>query len=539
MITKQQTYNAGIYSRLSAEDNLAGESGSISTQRTLLTQYCKDKGFNIAGHYVDDGYSGTNFNRPDFERLLNDIDKGKINVVLTKDLSRFGRDYIQAGYFIEKVFEKKNVRYIAVDDNIDTLNNNNDILMPIKNVLNDMYARDVSRKTRAAFNAKARNGEYIVSRPPFGYKKDPNNKHKLIVDEEAARTVRYIFQLCCEGNGYNRITKILREEGCLNPIAYFNQNNPDYYKADYWRKPYDWHITSIRCILSNMVYLGHTVYGKQRVKIMSTSKKVKVPEEEWVITYNTHEPLVSQETWDLVQSMIKSRKRETRTGEVQIFSGLLRCSDCGSALTYAGKKKGNTRKGEYSCWFYKTHGREYCSSHFITYDNIYNIVLGDIRTNARLAERFEDRYLKKLLDVDSIKQKKQLEKDKKEIEDLKNRISDLDKIIKKLYEDNALGKITDKRFASLSGEYEKEQQELTEKLDSLREKVQSVKENANKAQQFLGFIRKYTDIETLDAKILNELIDKIEVHHKTVNEAGEKVQNIEIYYKFVGLLQAA
>jgi site-specific DNA recombinase len=538
MITKQQTYNAAIYCRLSAEDNLAGESGSISTQRTLLTQYCKDKGFNIAGYYVDDGFSGTNFDRPDFERLLNDIDKGKINVVLTKDLSRFGRDYIQAGYFIEKVFERKNVRYIAVDDNIDTLNNNNDILMPIKNVLNDMYARDVSRKTRAAFNAKARNGEYIVSRPPFGYKKDPNNKHKLIVDEEAARTVRYIFKLCSEGNGYNRITKILRKEGYLNPIAYFNQNNPDYYKADYWRKPYDWHITSIRCILSNMVYLGHTVYGKQRVKIMSTSKKLKAPKEDWVITYNTHEPLVSQETWDLVQSLIKSRKRETRTGEVQIFSGLLRCSDCGSALSYAGKQKGDTRKGEYSCWFYKTHGREYCSSHFITYDNIYNIVLEDIRTNARLAERFENRYLKQLLDVDSAKQKKQLEKDKKGIEDLKNRIADLDKIVKKLYEDNVLGKITDKRFASLSGEYEKEQQELAEKLDALQEKVQSVKENANKAQQFLGFIRKYTELEKLDAKILNELIDKIVVHHKTVNEDGEKVQKIEIYYKFVGLLQA-
>lgn len=538
MITKQQTYNAAIYCRLSAEDNLAGESGSISTQRTLLTQYCKDKGFNIVGYYVDDGFSGTNFDRPDFERLLNDIDKGKINVVLTKDLSRFGRDYIQAGYFIEKVFARKDVRYIAVDDNIDTLNNNNDILMPIKNVLNDMYARDVSRKTRAAFNAKARNGEYIVSRPPFGYKKDPNNKHRLIVDEEAARTVRYIFELCSEGNGYNRVTKILRKEGYLNPIAYFNKNNPDFYKADYWRKPYDWHITSIRYILSNMVYLGHTVYGKQRVKIMSTSKKLKAPEEDWVITYNTHEPLVSQETWDLVQSMIKSRKRETRTGEVQIFSGLLRCSDCGSALSYAGKKKGNARKGEYSCWFYKTHGKEYCSSHFITYDNIYNIVLEDIRKNAMMATRFESRYLKQLMDADSTKQKKQLEKEKKEIEAIRFRIADLDKIIKKLYEDNALGKISDKRFTSLSGDYEKEQQELAEKLELLEEKVKMVKENADKTQQFLGFIRKYTDIETLDAKILNELIDKIVVHHKTVNEAGEKVQKIEIYYKFVGLLQA-
>jgi len=241
---------------------------------------------------------------------------------------------------------------------------------------------------------------------------------------------------------------------------------------------------------------------------MSTSKKVKAPKEDWVITYNTHKPLVSQETWDLVQSMIKSRKRETRTGEIQIFSGLLRCSDCGSALTYAGRQKGNARKGEYSCWFYKTNGKEYCSSHYITYDNIYNIVLEDIGKNARLATKFENRYLKQLMDADSTKQKKQLEKDKKKIEALRFRIADLDKIIKKLYEDNALGKISDKRFASLSGDYEKEQQELTEKLESLEEKVQMVKENAGKAQQFLGFIRKYTDIETLDAKILNELIDK-------------------------------
>lgn len=538
MIIKQQIYNAAVYCRLSVEDKLAGESGSISTQRTLITQYCKDKGFNIADYYVDDGFTGTNFDRPDFERLLNDIDKGKINVVLTKDLSRFGRDYIQAGYFIEKVFERKNVRYIAVDDNIDTLNNNNDILMPIKNVLNDMYARDISRKTRAAFNAKARNGEYIVSRPPFGYIKDPNNKHKLIVDEEAALTVRYIFKLCSEGNGYNRITKILRKEGMLNPIAYFNKNNPDYYKADYWRKPFDWHITSIRCILANMAYLGHAVFGKQRVKIMSTNKKVKVPQEDWIVTNNTHESLVSQETWDLVQSMLKSRKRETKTGEIQMFSGLLRCSDCNAALTYSGKGKGETNKGEYSCWFYKTHGSEYCSSHYITYNNIYNIVMEDIRKNARLATKFESRYLKQLLDVDSANQKKQLEKGRKEIEDLKFRITDLDKIIKKLFEDNALGKITDKRFASLSGDYEKEQMELPVKLDALQEKAQSVKETADKAQQFLGFIRKYTELEELDAKILNELIDKIIVWHKTVNEAGEKVQKMEIHYKFVGLLQA-
>ena len=538
MITKQQVYNAAIYCRLSAEDNLAGESGSISTQRTLLTQYCKGNGFSIADYYVDDGYSGTNFERPDFERLLKDIDKGKINVVLTKDLSRFGRDYIQAGYYIEKVFHGKNVRYIAVDDNIDTLNNNNDILMPIKNVLNDMYARDVSRKTRAAFNAKARNGEYIVSRPPFGYKKDTANKHKLVVDDEAAKTVRYIFKLCSEGNGYNRITKILRQENYLNPIAYFNQKNPEYYKAEYWRKPFDWHITSIRWILNNMAYLGHTVYGKQRVKIMSTSKKVNIPKEDWLITHNTHEALVSQETWDLVHSMLKSRKRETCTGEIQIFSGLLKCSRCGSALTYAGKQKAKKHNGEYSCWYYKTHGKEYCSSHYITYDNIYMIVLDDIRKNAKLASKFENKYLKQLLDLDYAKQKKQLDKDKKDMEAMQYRITDLDKILKKLYEDNTLGRITDMRFAILSKDYENEQQELMVKLNALKEKAQTVKETADKAQQFLGYIRKYTVIEELDAKILNELIEKIVVSQKTLDEDGKKVQKIDIYYKFVGLLQA-
>ncbi|MCL2488863.1 MAG: recombinase family protein [Oscillospiraceae bacterium] len=273
MIIKQQNYNAAVYCRLSAEDDQSGESGSIQTQRELITQYCKAQGFNVFDYYIDDGYSGTNFQRPSFERMLNDVDAGKVNVVLTKDLSRFGRDYIQSGYYIERVFEKKNVRFIAIDDNIDTLQNNNEILMPLKNVLNDLYARDISRKTRAAFNAKAKSGQFIGSKAPFGYKKSPEDKHQLIIDEPAAEIIRKIFDLAEQGYGYNRIAKTMRAQEIPNPNQYFNQQNPGFHQADYWKKPYDWHTTSVRVLLNNIVYLGHIAFGKQR--LLTINAKVK------------------------------------------------------------------------------------------------------------------------------------------------------------------------------------------------------------------------------------------------------------------------
>jgi DNA invertase Pin-like site-specific DNA recombinase len=394
--------------------------------------------------------------------MLGDIDGGKVNLVLTKDLSRFGRDYIQSGYYIERVFARKNVRYIAVDDGIDTLQNSNDILMPIKNVLNDMYARDISRKTRAAFNAKAKSGQFIGSRAPFGYKKSPEDKHKLIVDEPAAEVIRKIFDLAEQGYGYNRIAKALRAENILNPQAYFNQNNPDFYTSDYWKRPFDWHTTSVRALLNNMAYLGHVVFGKERLATINAKTTVKMPEDEWIVVRDTHEAIISQAQWDAAHEMLRSRKRENSSGEVQMFAGLLYCPDCGSALSYHGRRASKPNGGEYSCLKYKTRGREYCSSHYIRYDALYRIVLTEIRRQACQAAHCEDQFRKRLQEIDGEKSKAQMAKARKQLEANEARAGDLDRIMTSLYEDKALGRITPARFDSMMGKYEAEQKALLE-----------------------------------------------------------------------------
>lgn len=355
---KQQHYITALYCRLSVDDGNYGGSVSIETQKIMLEQYCKDHAIKDYTYYCDDGSSGTNFNRPSFQQMYNDINNGKINLVIVKDLSRFGRNYIEVGAYVEE-FKESGVRFIAADDNYDSLVNSDDLMFPMKNVINEMYARDVSKKTKAAKKAKARAGQYIGSKPPFGYKLDPNDRHHLIVDEPAAEVVRRIFRLAAEGVDYNKMAKIFRAEKVLTPIAYFNLHNPDYFKSDYWRKEFDWHVTSIRVILNNEVYLGKLVYGKQRCKSMKSKSVVKNPREDWIIVDNCHEPVISQELWDTVQKILNSKHRPAKTGEVQMFAGLLYCADCGHALTYSQKKRSDgTYHGAYSCWMYKTHGKE-------------------------------------------------------------------------------------------------------------------------------------------------------------------------------------
>lgn len=301
--TIDQPKKAALYCRLSVDDGRSGESISIESQKILLKQYCKSHGITDYEVYDDDGYSGTNFNRPAFERMRDDIDNDLIHTVIVKDQSRFGRSYIEVGMYVEE-FKDKGVRFIAVDDGYDSMKSDYDMMFPMRNVINEYYAREASKKTKSAKRAKAKEGQYIGSRPPFGYKLDPKDRHHLVIDEPAAETVRRIFRLAAQGVGYNRMTKMFREEKLLTPIAYFNQHNPDYYKSDYWRKDFDWHVTSIRVILDNEVYLGKLIYGKQKNKSMKSKEKVKCPREEWIVVENCHEPIISQELWDTVHKIL-------------------------------------------------------------------------------------------------------------------------------------------------------------------------------------------------------------------------------------------
>lgn len=533
---KQQHYKAALYCRLSVDDGNFGGSVSIETQKILLEQYCKDHKITDYKFYCDDGCSGTNFDRPSFKKMLSDIDEGKINLVIVKDLSRFGRNYVEAGMYVQR-FTDSNIRFIAADDNYDSLVNSDDLLFPIKNVVNEMYARDVSKKTKAAKKAKARDGQFIGSKAPFGYKIDPNDRHHLIVDEPAAQVVKRIFRLASEGVGYNKMAKIFREEKVLTPIAYFNLNNPDYFKSDYWRKEFDWHVTSIRAILNNEVYLGKLVYGKQRNKSMKSKEKVRNPKEDWLVVENCHEPIIMQELWDTVHKILNAKHRPAKAGEVQMFAGLLYCSDCGHCLTYSQKqRKDGSYHGAYSCWMYKTHGKEYCASHYITFDTIYELVLIDIQRNLFQYRKNTDKFksiLSRKYQSDSQKQAEQITL---EYEQKQKRCEELDKIISRLYEDNVLGRIGDERYESMSQSYELEQVEIKKALPILKSKIDELKRQSDCADNFINVIKKYTIIDKLDAAILNELIDKIVVHHKEQAEDGRTFQQIEIYYRFVGKL---
>ncbi len=533
---KQQHYKAALYCRLSVDDGNFGGSVSIETQKILLEQYCKDHKITDYKFYCDDGCSGTNFDRPSFKKMLSDIDEGKINLVIVKDLSRFGRNYVEAGMYVQR-FTDSNIRFIAADDNYDSLVNSDDLLFPIKNVVNEMYARDVSKKTKAAKKAKARDGQFIGSKAPFGYKIDPNDRHHLIVDEPAAQVVKRIFRLASEGVGYNKMAKIFREEKVLTPIAYFNLNNPDYFKSDYWRKEFDWHVTSIRAILNNEVYLGKLVYGKQRNKSMKSKEKVRNPKEDWIVVENCHEPIITQELWDTVHKILNAKHRPAKVGEVQMFAGLLYCSDCGHCLTYSQKqRKDGSYHGAYSCWMYKTHGKEYCASHYITFDTIYELVLIDIQRNLFQYRKNTDKFksiLSRKYQSDSQKQAEQITL---EYEQKQKRCEELDKIISRLYEDNVLGRIGDERYESMSQSYELEQVEIKKALPILKSKIDELKRQSDCADNFINVIKKYTIIDKLDAAILNELIDKILVHHKEQAEDGRTFQQIEIYYRFVGKL---
>lgn len=533
---KQQHYKAALYCRLSVDDGNFGGSVSIETQKILLEQYCKDHKITDYKFYCDDGCSGTNFDRPSFKKMLSDIDEGKINLVIVKDLSRFGRNYVEAGMYVQR-FTDSNIRFIAADDNYDSLVNSDDLLFPIKNVVNEMYARDVSKNTKAAKKAKARDGQFIGSKAPFGYKIDPNDRHHLIVDEPAAQVVKRIFRLASEGVGYNKMAKIFREEKVLTPIAYFNLNNPDYFKSDYWRKEFDWHVTSIRAILNNEVYLGKLVYGKQRNKSMKSKEKVRNPKEDWIVVENCHEPIITQELWDTVHKILNAKHRPAKAGEVQMFAGLLYCSDCGHCLTYSQKqRKDGSYHGAYSCWMYKTHGKEYCASHYITFDTIYELVLIDIQRNLFQYRKNTDKFksiLSRKYQSDSQKQAEQITL---EYEQKQKRCEELDKIISRLYEDNVLGRIGDERYESMSQSYELEQVEIKKALPILKSKIDELKRQSDCADNFINVIKKYTIIDKLDAAILNELIDKIVVHHKEQAEDGRTFQQIEIYYRFVGKL---
>jgi len=529
---KQQKKITALYCRLSRDDETEGYNSSIMTQMQILSRYAKQHGMNETEFYIDNGYSGTNYDRPDFKRLKSDIEAGKVSTVITKDLSRLGRDYLQTGNFIENFFPEYGVRYIALHDGVDTFMGDNDF-MPFKNIINEWYARDVSKKVRAAKRAKALNGEFTASYAPYGYMKSPENKRKLVPNPETADVLKRIFQMAASGVTAFQIGSALRRDKILKPRAYTMQSTGGKYQTDDLVKyPYDWSRGSIRGIIQNEVYLGHMVCNKHTTKSFKNKALILNDRSEWIITRNTHEPLVDDYTFQQAQKATEV-KRRTFTGEPHIFAGLLRCADCGKSMHYL-KRNDRLSSATYRCNTYSRYSKAYCSMHYTSYEEMYDFVLKDIRRYAKLAKNKREEFMEILNKAESGKTAKQLAHYEKEIAESEKRLNEISLINKQLYEDNFTGKVVDERFYEMSRNFEYESEELRTRAREAQKAVISYNDASTNSLQFVALIQKYFKIKELSAPVLNELINKIEVYER---EKSKRKQRIDIHYNFVGMIK--
>jgi DNA invertase Pin-like site-specific DNA recombinase len=525
---KKSIDSAAIYCRLSRDDGFEGESNSIGQQRDMLLKYCEDNGFTVHKTYADDGYSGTTFERPSFKEMIADIEDGKVNIVIVKDLSRLGRNNAIVAHYTELYFPQNDVRFIAVNDAIDTFRGENEI-MGFKSILNEYYARDISKKVRSSKLTSAIKGDFIGSRAPYGYKKDPHNKNRLIPDEYTSEIVKRIFLLAVSGVTPMQIKTILTKDKIMFPTAYLHSQTGQYasaYNADF---PYAWKKSTVTQILTNRVYVGDTVSGKQRVKSFKLKKLENVPQDEWIIAPNTHEAIINSVLFERVQEILSVHRSPNTCSIENIFIGKLVCADCNCHLCFA-VTPGRKSPGSFICNSSKRRPGS-CTAHYTSYNNLYDIVLDDIKNQLAVANKYEDSlqtYAKNIIECKCVNSE---DYTVEKIEKLKAKLSDISRIVKKLLEQNALGVIPDERFACLSADYEKESLAVKSEISRLSEKLEFEKTRVSDSLSYLATIRKYLDINELTADIILNLIDKIIIHEPEGGRRNRK-QKIEIIYKF-------
>ena len=536
-IKNNKKYNYGgdvtaLYARLSKDDDLVGDSNSIVHQKEILAKYAKEHGFTNIEFYVDDGFSGTNFNRPDFQRMMADAEEGKISTVIVKDMSRFGRDYIMVGYYTEIYFSNLDIRFIAINDNVDSNIQTENDLTPFKNVFNEWYARDTSKKIRAVFKAKGNSGKHLTTNPPFGYKKDPNDKDKWIIDDEAAATVRRIFQMYVDGYRISEIGHKLTEEKIETPILYYmNRGIKTNARSEY---PEIWDLMSIKYILSQTAYAGHTVNFQTAVKSYKTKKQIRLPKEDWIIYRNTQEPIIDEKTFETVQQMRKAKRARTKYNEPNMFSGLLYCADCGNHLTIQRVAR-NRKMDNFSCATYRKKKKGLCSCHRILVSDLETIVKEDLQKVCEYVFLHEKEFTDEYLSGSKKETEKFQSKTKAELKRLSERQEEIGRIIRKLYEDNVCGRITDERFDFLAKSYEDEGNDLKTKIQEFKNALASSVQDEEKLSKFLKVVKSYTEIEELTPEILNSFIEKIYIG-ETEKYDGRKMQEVEIIYKFIGAI---
>lgn len=521
-----------LYCRLSRDDELQGDSNSILNQKAILQKFADENGFGNTMFFVDDGYSGTTFERPDWQRLMVLVDEGKVGTVIVKDMSRLGRDYLKVGFYTEVAFPGADVRFIAINNGVDSANQQDSDFTPCINIFNEFYAKDTSKKIRAVFKAKGESGKPLCTKPPYGYTKDPDDKHHWIVDEAAAEVVREIFKLCMDGYGPTQIANILTERKIENPTAHAKRMGMNPPARQFYDDPHLWRDTTVTHILSRMEYIGHTVNFKTYRKSYKNKKQMHNDPSEWRIFKNTHEAIVDEAVFEIVQKIRDGRRRVTPMGEMPVLSGMLFCADCGAKL-YQVRGRGWEHSKEYFvCATYrKIKGG--CSSHQIRNVVIEEALLDDIRRVTAFAKDHETEFLEMVTKKTKVALDRSLRDNKRELEQATQRIRKLDEIIQRLYEDNLEDKISDERFAKMTANYEAEQHTLEQRVAELRTAISAEKETALNADHFLALVRKYTEIPALTAEIIREFVEKVYVY-KAEKVDGHRVQRIKIIYNCIG-----
>ncbi len=523
-----------LYCRLSQDDGLKGDSNSIQNQKNILQKFAEDHHFPNPCFYVDDGFSGGNFQRPAFQQMISDMENGEIGIIATKDLSRLGRNQLHTGLYIEERFPMFGVRYIAINDNVDTDSSESNDLMPFKNLFNEWFIRDTSRKIRAVLKAKAERGERLGSRAPYGYRKAPDTK-KLIVDEEAAAIVRRIFAMCASGSGPSQIARILKKEQILTPTMYAYTRYGITHTCLDTAHPYNWSDSAIANLLENEIYLGNTVNMKHSSRSYKDKRRVEHPREECMVFENTHPALITREVWDIVQRVRKNKRRLTKMEEQNKYSGLVFCADCGSNMVLHRAHTMSASYNHFTCRTYKKDW-EACTGHYIRECVLDEVVLEDLRRVTAMARERPEEFAAYIGSRQSAEIQREIRRQEKELAAMRKRKAELDAIFKKLYEDSVLSRITTEQFQMLSSSYTEEQNQIAAGIPQKEADIQRLRETVSGTDGFLDKAKRYMDITELTPELLRLFIEKIVVHEKEVKWSKHAPQTVEIYYNGIGFI---
>lgn len=530
-MTKQPDKITALYCRLSRDDEQDGLSGSIKNQQAILEKYAQENGFKNTRVFIDDGWSGTNFARPAFTEIMELAEKGRIDTLIVKDHSRLGRNRLIVGQLLEEGFDSLGVRYIAIMDNIDTAKGISD-LVPMQDLFNEWHAKNTSQKVRNVFKSKGMSGAPLTTNPPFGYLKDPESRNGWIIDEAAAKTVRQIFAWCVDGLGPTQIAKRLKTAKVPTPTEHWSNIGRNCSKPP--AIPYNWCSATVADILSKQEYCGDTVNFRSTTKSFKNKKKIERPPEEWQIFKDTHPAIIDRETFALVQELRKHRRRPAKSGIVSPFSGLLYCADCGEKLYYSVTNNYKREQAYFFCSSYRKNS-DVCSAHYIREKVVEQIVLESMQRILLNVQVFEKEFARKQMDCYTEDKKKQLAAKRRELSKAKKRIAEIDTLIQKIYEDNASGKLSDERYATLSLSYEEEQKTLKAAVPEMQAYLETETDKTESLQRFIQKVKQITELKALTPELIHEFVDRIVVYAPRYLD-GKRVQLLDIYYSGVGIL---